>query len=184
MIYRTVIFFVLCTTLFSCGPTLPPDIAAAYKILPDKIDFNQDVKPILSDRCFSCHGPDKEKQKAGLRLDLESSAFGELPESPGKRAIVPGNLEKSELFKRIISIDPKYLMPEPKSHLLLSATDKAILIKWIKDGAKLAEKFVYGSLKSGDKPDAQYSVQSSDLCRKQAVLAGSRLAAILNKALG
>src|ERR1700712_1174909 len=105
MIYRTCIFFVLCTTFISCTPTLPPDVGAAYKHLPDQIDFNQDVKPILSDRCFSCHGPDKEKQKAGLRLDQEKSAYGELPESPGKRAIVPGNLEKSELFKRIISID-------------------------------------------------------------------------------
>jgi hypothetical protein len=136
MIYRISIFITLCVTLLSCAPDLPPDVAAAYKNLPDKIDFNQDVKPILSDRCFSCHGPDKEKQKAGLRLDLEASAYGELPESPGKRAIVPGNLRKSEVFKRIISTDPKFLMPEPKSHLVLSAGEKAVLVKWINDGAK------------------------------------------------
>ncbi|MEO6001118.1 MAG: DUF1553 domain-containing protein [Chitinophagaceae bacterium] len=136
MINRILLFSILSILLISCSPDLPDDVAIAYKNLPDKIDFNQDVKPILSDRCFSCHGPDKGKQKAGLRLDLEKSAFGELPESPGKWAIVPGNLRKSELFKRIISTDPKFLMPEPKSHLTLSANEKAILIKWVNDGAK------------------------------------------------
>ena len=99
------------------------------------MSFVEDVKPILSDKCFSCHGPDKAKQKAGLRLDMEASAYGPLPESPGKFAIVPGNLNKSELYHRILSSDPDYMMPHPKSHLSLSAREKAILIKWIETGA-------------------------------------------------
>ena len=92
---------------------LPEDVNKAYLSLPATIDYNEDVKPILSDKCFKCHGPDKAKQKAGLRLDMEASAYGPLPESPGKFAIVPGNLNKSELYHRILSSDPSYMMPDP-----------------------------------------------------------------------
>lgn len=122
--------------LLSCSPNLPKDVAIAYKELPDKIDYNQLVKPVLSDKCFSCHGPDKAKQKAGLRLDIASFAYAALPESPGKVAIDPGSLQGSELFHRIVSNDPEYKMPSQKSHLNLSATEKAILIKWIEQGAE------------------------------------------------
>ncbi|HZF63103.1 MAG TPA: c-type cytochrome domain-containing protein, partial [Chitinophagaceae bacterium] len=71
--------------IIACSPSLPDDVAAAYKTVPDNIDFNRHVKPILSDRCFSCHGPDKGKLEAGLRLDLSEAAFAELPETPGKK---------------------------------------------------------------------------------------------------
>jgi Protein of unknown function (DUF1553)/Protein of unknown function (DUF1549)/Concanavalin A-like lectin/glucanases superfamily/Planctomycete cytochrome C len=114
---------------------LPPNVAAAYQTLPLTLNYNQDVKPILSDKCFACHGPDKAKQKAGLRLDIAEAAYAPLPESPGKVAISPKNLKKSELFHRIIATDPTYLMPTPASHLSLSAIEKAILIKWIETGA-------------------------------------------------
>ena len=122
--------------MISCSPDLPTDVAAAYAALPDKIDYNLHVKPVLSDKCFSCHGPDKAKQKAGLRLDIASFAYAALPESPGKVAIDPGSLEGSELFHRIVSEDAEYKMPSLKSHLSLSATEKAILIKWIEQGAQ------------------------------------------------
>ena len=114
---------------------LPEDVNKAYLLLPATIDYNEDVKPILSDKCFACHGPDKAKQKAGLRLDIAESAYAVLPERPGKFAIVPGNLIKSEMYHRILSSDPEYMMPDPKSHLSLSAKEKAILIKWIETGA-------------------------------------------------
>ena len=121
--------------LVSCSPALPKDVALAYKELPAKLDYNLHVKPVLADKCFSCHGPDKAKQKAGLRLDQPASAFGELPENPGKYAIKPGSLNGSEFFHRIMSADPEYMMPVPESHLNLSAKEKAVLIKWIEDGA-------------------------------------------------
>ncbi|HVG13504.1 MAG TPA: DUF1549 domain-containing protein, partial [Chitinophagaceae bacterium] len=129
--------------IFSCKPNLPQDVAAAYSIVPDEIDYNRHVKPILSDRCFSCHGPDKGTLEAGLRLDVKEAAYGDLPESPGKKAIVPGNLRQSEVFKRIISTDPDYLMPEPKSHLTLSAYEKALLIKWIENGAEYKQHWAF-----------------------------------------
>lgn len=122
--------------LVSCSPDLPDEVELAYAVLPDEIDYNIHVKPILSDKCFSCHGPDKANQKAGLRLDIDSFAFDELPESPGKVAINPGDLNGSELFHRILSDNPDYKMPSKKSNLSLSATEKAILIKWIQKGAK------------------------------------------------
>ena len=124
------VFFIV-----SCSPDLPKDVAAAYKELPGKLDYNVHVKPILADKCFSCHGPDKAKQKAGLRLDLPAAAFGELPENPGKYAIKAGSLKGSEFFHRIMSADPEYMMPVPESHLTLNAKEKAVLIKWIEDGA-------------------------------------------------
>jgi len=117
------------------GLKLPADVAAAYQKLPTALDYNQHVKPVLSDKCFACHGPDQAKQKAGLRLDLAKAAYGPLPESPGKVAIRPGNPAKSEVVHRILSGDPTYRMPTPESHLTLSAEEKAVLIKWIEDGA-------------------------------------------------
>src|SRR3954463_6630673 len=75
-----------------------------------RLDFNQDVQPILANRCFSCHGPDPEMRKANLRLDLAEWALRKRPKHPD--AIVSGHPEKSELVKRIESKDPHYLMPQ------------------------------------------------------------------------
>ncbi|MDQ3291897.1 MAG: DUF1549 domain-containing protein, partial [Bacteroidota bacterium] len=127
---------VLLLSLGCCSePDLPPEVEKAMAQVPAKIDYNLHVKPILSDRCFACHGPDKNKQKGGLRLDL-TSAYDKKNKDTGRKALVPGNLAKSEVFHRIISTDPEYLMPTPESHLQLSPEEKAILIKWIKEGAE------------------------------------------------
>ncbi|OOG77114.1 DUF1553 domain-containing protein [Algoriphagus sp. A40] len=122
--------------LFSCSPDLPEEVALAYEELPEAIDFNIHVKPILSDKCFACHGPDLAAQKAGLSLHDPEMAFAGLKESPGKFAIKPGSLNKSELFHRIISDDEEYRMPSIESNLTLTPREKAILIKWIEDGAE------------------------------------------------
>ncbi len=79
--------------------------------IPDKIDYSWDVRPILSQNCFQCHGNDPKNRKAGLRLDVADAAYGKLPEDPGKRAIVPGNPNRSEMFRRITSTDADYRMP-------------------------------------------------------------------------
>src|SRR5215203_3621454 len=133
---RFCMFLYVAVLLFSCNPDLPDDVAIEYRKITKAPDYNKDVKPILADKCFSCHGPDKAKQKAGLRLDLKESAFARLEENPGKVAIDPGNLAGSELYHRIISDDPEYLMPSPESHHTLTAKQKAVLLKWIAEGAE------------------------------------------------
>ncbi|WP_296705702.1 c-type cytochrome domain-containing protein, partial [Algoriphagus sp.] len=107
-------FLILLSILFifySCTPELPEKVQIAYDELPEAVDFNIHVKPILSDKCFACHGPDLAAQKAGLSLHTPDMAFIDLPNSPGKKAITRGNLRKSELFHRIISEDAEYKMP-------------------------------------------------------------------------
>jgi Protein of unknown function (DUF1553)/Protein of unknown function (DUF1549)/Planctomycete cytochrome C/Concanavalin A-like lectin/glucanases superfamily len=133
---RYLIAFVVLASVTGCSTPMPDDVKEAYNQLPKKIDYNIHVKPILTDKCFACHGPDRKKQKAGLRLDIAENAYDELPESPGKYAIEPGNPDGSELYSRIISDNPDFRMPIPASHLKLSAQEKAILIKWIEDGAE------------------------------------------------
>src|SRR4051812_20328644 len=82
----------------------------------DKLEFNRDVRPILSDTCFKCHGFDKKARKADLRLDVAEEAFKPRDNGP---PIVPGHPEKSEAYKRLVSDDPDEKMPPPKSHLAL-----------------------------------------------------------------
>ncbi|HEX3893972.1 MAG TPA: DUF1553 domain-containing protein [Terracidiphilus sp.] len=112
-----------------CHP--PPTATAAGQHL----DFNQDVQPILASNCFSCHGPDPEMRKGGLRLDLEESAFRKRSGHPD--AIIPGHPDQSELIKRIESKDPHYLMPQsPQGEAKpMTTADIAILKQWIKEGA-------------------------------------------------
>src|SRR5437773_11621369 len=76
------------------------------------VDFNREVRPIFSEHCYACHGPDEGKRKAGLRLDREEEAFKEL--KSGERAIVAGDLKKSALVQRIITSDQDDIMPPVK----------------------------------------------------------------------
>lgn len=138
--------------------TLPADVALAMRTLPSALDFNIDVKPILSDKCFACHGPDKAKQKAGLRLDQAENAYATLPESPGKFAIVRGDISNSELVHRILSKDPKYVMPVPKSHLDLSAKEKAVLVKWIQNGAEYKPHWAFVKPVKKEVPSGRHAV--------------------------
>ena len=120
------------------------DFAKAKKEKESLISYNRDIRPILSDKCFSCHGPDVSKIKAGLRLDLPASAFAELEKNKGHFAIVPGNPDKSELIKRISSNDPGIMMPMPESHLARLTTDEIKLFtKWIEQGAKYEKHWAF-----------------------------------------
>jgi len=104
--------------------------------LAKHLDFNQDVQPILANRCFSCHGPDPEMRKAGLRLDLAESAMKKRPGRPD--AIVPGHPEQSELVKRIESKNPHHLMPQTAQGEAkpMKPEEIAILKEWVKEGAE------------------------------------------------
>lgn len=103
--------------------------------LPEHIDYNFHVKPILSDRCFACHGPDAQKREADLRLDIEEAAYAALKEGKG-HAIVPNKPGSSQLVHRILSSDADLQMPPPESNLTLSDAEWATLIKWIEQGAE------------------------------------------------
>ena len=104
-------------------------------------DFARDVRPVLSNRCFKCHGPDEGNQEAGLRLDLREAATAEL--DSGTRAIVPGRPDDSELVARITSTDPDLVMPPPHTKVSLSADEKRILTEWITAGAAYAPHWAF-----------------------------------------
>lgn len=134
-------FFPICaalcliTALDFCANPDPVAGEADGESLPALVDFNFHVKPVLADKCFACHGPDANKREAGLRLDVASDALAELPEHPGAFAIVPGKPEQSELIRRIRHDDPLGVMPPPDSKLSLNEYEKAVLEKWIRQGA-------------------------------------------------
>ena len=96
------------------------------------LQFNRDVRPILSATCFHCHGPDAEGRKADLRFDLPEATQ---ENDKGWRPIVPGDPDASEAWLRIISDDPDELMPPPDKHLELDAAQKATIKQWIEEGA-------------------------------------------------
>jgi len=100
--------------------------------LPDKVDFNRDVRPILSENCFKCHGFDPKNRKGDRRIDTREGA---LAEKDGVHAIVPGNLQQSDLSVRIHSTDKDEQMPPPKSGKQVTAHQIAVLDKWIQQGA-------------------------------------------------
>ncbi|WP_081997647.1 PSD1 and planctomycete cytochrome C domain-containing protein [Wocania ichthyoenteri] len=104
--------------------------------LPGAIDYIFDVKPILSDRCYLCHGPDEGTREAGLRLDTKEGAYKALASNLDNHAIVPGKPEKSRLVYKITNTDPQQVMPPPNSNLSLSEYEKQVLIKWIEQGAE------------------------------------------------
>lgn len=104
--------------------------------LPEIVDYNFDIRPVLSDKCFACHGPDANKREAGLRLDIADSAYKALRETPGAHALVPGNPMASVLYQRISSTDSSMRMPPPSTNMALSNYEVKLIEKWIKQGAK------------------------------------------------
>lgn len=134
--------------------------------LPETVSYNFHIRPLLSDRCFACHGPDKSKMKAGLRLDLPELALAELKENKGKFAIVPGNANASELVKRISSQDPAYQMPSPESHLpLLDEKEIALVKKWIEQGAKFEKHWSFIAPEKPPLPDGDGAWAQNEIDR-------------------
>ncbi len=129
-------FILLLFVLTGCGTEKPAEILLAEKELPDKVDFNYDVKPILSDKCFACHGPDVKHREGDLRLDTEEGAYAALKNAGKSHAIVPGNLSASAVYARLISDDPEVRMPPPSSNLHLTAKEIATIVRWIEQGAE------------------------------------------------
>ncbi|HEX5472432.1 MAG TPA: DUF1549 domain-containing protein, partial [Lacipirellulaceae bacterium] len=119
---------IACASLFAsahvaCGVTRPP------------VSYDRDIRPILSDKCYRCHGPDAESRQADLRLDA--------PKGLSKKIVVAGKPEKSELIRRISSTDDDERMPPPDSKLSLTAPQKELLRRWVAEGATFTEHWSF-----------------------------------------
>ena len=128
--------------LSACQYSMPDSVQVAYDVLPDQVDYNYHIRPILSDKCFSCHGPDANTRLGKLRLDIESEAMSALENGHGK-AIVPGSTSRSLMIERIFSEDTELQMPPAEANLILSEREKALIYKWIKDGAEYKEHWAF-----------------------------------------
>lgn len=115
--------------------------AAASATTAGPVQFNRDIRPILSDHCFSCHGPDVQKMKGGLRLDVREAALR--PAKSGKKAILPRDAAGSELVHRLLTDDADELMPPPEAHKPLKPEQKALLQRWIAEGAEYQGHWAY-----------------------------------------
>lgn len=140
IIDHTARFWLGCMASFAvlagCSPGgTYPQLDAVQDRVPDKVSYNWHVRPILSDTCFGCHGP-QDDAKAGLRLASAETAYAALRETPDRVAIAPGNPSASEMIRRILADDPDEVMPPPQSHLKLSDVEKATLVRWVEQGAE------------------------------------------------
>ncbi|MEY3025628.1 MAG: hypothetical protein RLZZ238_525, partial [Planctomycetota bacterium] len=118
-----------------------------------RLDFNRDVRPILSDRCFACHGPDAAERKAGLRLDTAEGAGAVL--RSGLRAIVAGEPHASEAVVRILSNDPDEVMPPPELKRPLTDAERAVLVRWIEEGAEYRPHWAFVAPVAPGEPGAR-----------------------------
>ena len=121
----------------------------------EPLDFNLDVRPLLSDRCFKCHGFDKNTRESELRLDVPEGAFAN---RDGGQAIVPGKPEESLVWQRITSTDPDDVMPPPDSHLKLNEKEKQLIRQWIAEGAEYKEHW---ALIAPERPDVPKPVNAT-----------------------
>ena len=125
-------------------------------LLAKEVSFNRDIRPILSNKCFSCHGPDKHERKAELRLDLSEGSDGAYREKDGIFALKPGSLDDSELWHRIISEDSEEVMPPPEANKkLLTVQEKELIKAWINSGAKYEKFWAFEKPKQPDFPKVQ-----------------------------
>ena len=135
-------------------------VSAAWVGAAEKPSFNRDIRPILSDRCYACHGPDEKKRKADLRLDTHDGALADLG---GYQAIIPGQPDKSELIARILSDDVDEMMPPPDSHLSLNPKEKALLRSWIEGGAEWEGHWAFEPLVRPERPSSLRRKRGSDI---------------------
>ncbi len=131
--------------------TLAAALPLAEGRADEAISFNRDVRPILSDHCFACHGFDAKTREADLRLDTPEGAFGNL--GNGIRPIVPGELEASEVWYRVISEDEDDIMPPPDFHKPLTAEEKDTLRRWIEQGAEYQGHWAFQSVQAPAVPE-------------------------------
>ncbi len=136
--------------LFIAFILLIPSAAVA----DDKVDFARDVLPILSDRCFQCHGPDEKARKADLRLDIKEEALG-------SGSIVPGKAADSEIIRRIVAEDPDEIMPPNKINKKLSTAEIQTLKRWVDQGANWGRHWAFVPPVRAKVPATKHAVQNT-----------------------
>ena len=122
---------------------------------PDVVSYNFHIRPILSDNCYACHGPDANAREAGLRLDLESEAYKALAENPSAFALVPGKPHQSEVYLRVNSSDENQMMPPPDSNLKLTNREVELIKAWIEDGAVYEKHWAFEPPKYNKPPTVE-----------------------------
>ncbi len=132
--------FAVLAVLVSFGAGSPV-ISQDQVISAGHLSFTSQIRPILSNHCWSCHGPDEAARQGGLRLDLADAAV--VPAESGKQAIVPGKASQSELLMRITSDDPDVVMPPPATGKPLSVEQKQLLKQWIEEGAEYSQHWAF-----------------------------------------
>jgi hypothetical protein len=141
------LLFVICACailsgLGACNRPISSQEADAQ--IPDTVSYNFNIRPIFSDKCFKCHGPDANKRQAGLRLDVAEEAFKALQDNPKIHAFVPGDPSASEVYLRVTSTDSTMMMPPPASNLKrLTEHETDLIKKWIKQGAKYEKHWAF-----------------------------------------
>lgn len=145
--------------LWSCGKQQSEGIDLSGS---DQISYNFHIRPILSDKCFACHGPDANKREAELRLDTEEGAFKALKESQGKFALVAGKPEESEVYHRILSSDPSEVMPPPESNLTLNEEEIELIKRWIEQGAKYEPHWAFLKVEKPTVPKVDWGINEID----------------------
>jgi hypothetical protein len=131
LVFGFILIILLFCTVFISGCDRSRSLASQI----DSVDYNIHIRPILSDRCFKCHGPDANQRKANLRLDIPEGAYAALKDNPQAHAILPHDPDRSEVYLRISTKDTSLVMPPPGSNLSLTEDEIALLKKWIKQGA-------------------------------------------------
>ncbi len=148
------LFVLLCVLIYAIPATSTRCLAE-----PAPVRFNRDIRGLLSDKCFACHGPDAKTVEGNLRLDLADA------DAKPEGAIVPGNADASELVRRIFSDDPDERMPPPEFHKDLTPTEQDLLRRWIAEGAKYEPHWAYASMQRRE-PPAVSSTQPTNVIDK------------------
>ncbi len=143
-------------------PARQPLLVAAFALsvagvagAADPVEFNRDIRPILSENCIPCHGPDKARRKSGLRLDDRAAALA-------AAAFVPGRPDESELVDRISSLDPEAVMPPPESTKILTPSQKDLLRRWVAEGARYQAHWAYEPIRRPAVPAVRDAAWAKD----------------------
>jgi hypothetical protein len=131
----------------------PEPVAESNSGLPEKVTFNAHIRPILSNKCFACHGFDSTTRRENLRLDTEAGAYAALESNAKQHAIIPGDPKNSVVWQRIMSADKEDVMPPPDFHKPVSEKEQQLITRWIEQGAKYEEHWAFAAISKPAVPE-------------------------------